>query len=233
MGVFDLQPARRNVHVELFLYRLHEKKQVDNLKVNQGEVDLNVVSHKKSLFTKRSNRHARALLDHGRRSLIRQTMTAKDIKNMSWAEDITRAVSRLLGVSSNDFRQNSPFGAASRTKSSLPSMEWSSMNLSIREITAEGFSASSISKPYKALTSMTGGFPANTACAPEWCFNMYTKRIPDGQKHTSVGLSIMNARVYTDGKFADNKGTYIFPPAGECWTLPSFCSVKPKTHRFL
>jgi outer membrane receptor for ferrienterochelin and colicin len=38
---------------------------------------------------------------------------------------------------------------------------------------------------------------------------MQTKHIPDNQRNTSIGLSVMNARVYTDGKFAQNKGSYI------------------------
>lgn len=39
----------------------------------------------------------------GDQPLSRQTLKSEDIKNMSFAEDITRAVVRLPGVASNDF----------------------------------------------------------------------------------------------------------------------------------
>jgi outer membrane receptor protein involved in Fe transport len=34
---------------------------------------------------------------------MRQTLTSEDIKMMGWAEDVTRAVQRIPGISANDF----------------------------------------------------------------------------------------------------------------------------------
>lgn len=56
---------------------------------------------------------------------------------------------------------------------------------------------------------MTGGFSAEYGDRQSGVFNMRTKRVRDDQRHTSIGLSIMNARLYTDGTFASNRGKYL------------------------
>ena len=57
---------------------------------------------------------------------------------------------------------------------------------------------------------LTGGFSAEYGNRQSGVFNMKTKQVADGERHISVGLSMMNARFYTDGKFANNKGSYLF-----------------------
>ena len=56
---------------------------------------------------------------------------------------------------------------------------------------------------------LTGGFSAEFGNRQSAVFNMKTKQIPAGQTRTSVGFSVMNARLYTDGTFAKNKGSYL------------------------
>ena len=62
---------------------------------------------------------------------------------------------------------------------------------------------------------------------------MRTRDNTDGKRHSSVGLSVMNARLYTDGGFSDGKGTYqvsvrrsmldlMFKAVGQTETLPAF-----------
>ena len=105
-GRFLISNLPEGTYTLSFSFIGYTKKHLDNLKVSQGEaVDLNVVSLQEEAFSL-----SEVTVTPGRFSIMggaplsRQTMTAKDIKNMSWAEDITRAVSRLPGVSSNDLR---------------------------------------------------------------------------------------------------------------------------------
>ena len=211
-GRFLISNLPEGTYTLSFSFIGYTKKHLDNLKVSQGEaVDLNVVSLQEEAFSL-----SEVTVTPGRFSIMggaplsRQTMTAKDIKNMSWAEDITRAVSRLPGVSSNDFSSKFTVrgGESDEVIITLDGMELYEP-FHQRDYGGGLFSIVDI-ETIQGIDLMTGGFPAEYGMRQSGVFNMYTKRIPDGQKHTSVGLSIMNARVYTDGKFADNKGSYIF-----------------------
>ncbi|MCB0559821.1 MAG: TonB-dependent receptor [Lewinellaceae bacterium] len=211
-GRFLISNLPEGTYTLSFSFIGYTKKHLDNLKVSQGEaVDLNVVSLQEEAFSL-----SEVTVTPGRFSIMggaplsRQTMTAKDIKNMSWAEDITRAVSRLPGVSSNDFSSKFTVrgGESDEVIITLDGMELYEP-FHQRDYGGGLFSIVDI-ETIQGIDLMTGGFPAEYGMRQSGVFNMYTKRIPDGQKHTSVGLSIMNARVYTDGKFADNKGAYLF-----------------------
>ncbi len=140
----------------------------------------------------------------------RQTLSGEDIKNMSWAEDITRAVSRLPGVSSNDFSSkfNVRGGENDEVLMTIDGMELYDP-FHARDIGGGLFSIVDI-ETIQGIDLLTGGFSAEYGNRQSAIFNMKTKRIADGQRHTSVGLSIMNARFYTDGTFAKNKGSYLF-----------------------
>jgi TonB dependent receptor/CarboxypepD_reg-like domain/TonB-dependent Receptor Plug Domain len=146
----------------------------------------------------------------GNERLSRQSLTSKDIKNMSWAEDITRAVSRLPGVSSNDFSSkfNVRGGEADEVLMTLDGMELYDA-FHQRDIGGGLFSIVDI-ETIQGVDLLTGGFPAEFGNRQSAVFNMRTKRIANGQRHTSLGFSIMNARLYTDGTFAKNKGSYLF-----------------------
>ena len=140
----------------------------------------------------------------------RQTLSGEDIKNMSWAEDITRAVSRLPGVSSNDFSSkfNVRGGENDEVLMTIDGMELYDP-FHARDIGGGLFSIVDI-ETIQGIDLLTGGFSAEYGNRQSAVFNMKTKRIADGQRNTSVGLSIMNARFYTDGTFAKNKGSYLF-----------------------
>lgn len=145
----------------------------------------------------------------GDANLSRQTLAGKDIKNMSWAEDITRAVARLPGISSSDYSSKFTIrgGEDDEVLITLDGMELYEP-FHQRDFSGGLFSIVDI-ETIQGIDLMTGGFSADYGNRLSGVFNMQTKHIADDQKNTSVGLSIMNARVYTDGKFANNKGSYI------------------------
>lgn len=169
----------------------------------------------------------------GEENLSRQTLTARDLKNMSWAEDITRAVARLPGISSSDYssRFSVRGGEANEVLIALDGMELYDP-FHQRDYSGGLFSIVDI-ETIRGVELMTGGFSAEYGNRLSGVFNMRTKHIAENQSHRSIGLSVMNGRAYADGKFSDNKGTYLvsvrrsmldllFRAAGATENLPSF-----------
>ena len=146
----------------------------------------------------------------GNERLSRLSLSSKDIKNMSWAEDITRAVSRLPGVSSNDFSSkfNVRGGESDEVLMTIDGMELYDP-FHQRDIGGGLFSFIDI-ETIQGIDLLTGGFSAEFGNRQSAVFDMKTKQIQHDQRHTSIGVSIMNARFYTDGSFAKNKGSYLF-----------------------
>ena len=62
----------------------------------------------------------------------------------------------------------------------------------------------------EGIELLTGGFSAEYGDRQSGVFNMTTKKAGDGRRHTSVGLSVMNARLYTEGPLAKGEGSYLF-----------------------
>ncbi len=175
----------------------------------------------------------------GAAPVAQQTLTEKDLKNMSWAEDITRAVSRLPGVSSTDFSSKFTVrgGEADEVLMTLDGMELYEP-FHQRDFVGGLFSIVDI-ETIQGIDLMTGGFGAEFGQRQSGVFQMKTKSIPDNQRKTSVGLSMVNARLYTEGKYASNKGSYLFSArrgmldllfkgVGKTETLPSFYDVMGK-----
>lgn len=234
-GSFLIAGLPAGTYTISFSFIGYSRKRLENLKVAQGEIlDLGVIQLEEEPFSLST-----VTVTPGRFSIMgsaplsRQTLTEKDLKNMSWAEDITRAVSRLPGVSSNDFSSKFTVrgGESDEVLITLDGMELYEP-FHQRDFAGGLFSIVDI-ETIQGIDLITGGFPAEYGMRQSGVFNMYTKKIPDNQRHTSVGLSIMNARVYTDGKFAGNKGSYIvsarrgmldatFKLIGETETTPIF-----------
>ncbi len=145
----------------------------------------------------------------GTKKIEKQTLTEKDLKNMSWAEDITRAVTRLPGVASNDFSSKFTVrgGESDEVLMVLDGMELYEP-FHQRDFVGGLFSIVDI-ETIRSVDLLTGGFGAEFGQRQSGVFQMKTKAIADNQNHSSVGFSVMNARVYTDGNFAKNKGKYM------------------------
>jgi outer membrane receptor for ferrienterochelin and colicin len=146
----------------------------------------------------------------GNSPVSRQTLSNEDMKNVSFAEDITRAVSRLPGISSNDFSSKFTVrgGEDDEVLFTLDGMELYEP-FHQRDYAGGLFSIVDI-ETIESVELLTGGFPAEYGDRQSGVFNMKTKNIPDGQRQTSIGVSILNARFYTDGNFAENRGKYQF-----------------------
>ncbi|KAA3599391.1 MAG: TonB-dependent receptor [Calditrichaeota bacterium] len=139
----------------------------------------------------------------------RQTLTERDIKNMSWAEDITRVVARLPGIAANDFSSKFTIrgGEADEVMINLDGMELYDP-FHQKDFVGGLFSIVDV-ETIEGIDLYTGGFSADYGNRQSGVFNMRTKKVRNGERKTSVGLSIMNARFYTQGAFAKEKGSYL------------------------
>ena len=145
----------------------------------------------------------------GGQDVSRQTLTSEQIKNMSWAEDVTRAVARLPGISSTDFSSKFTIrgGESDEVLITLDGMELYEP-FHQRDFAGGLFSIVDI-EVVEGIDLITGGFSAEYGNRLSGVFNMKTRRVEAGEQHTSVGLSLTTARFYTDGSFGNGKGSYI------------------------
>ncbi len=145
----------------------------------------------------------------GNAGISKQTLSQEDLKNMSWAEDVTRAVARLPGISSSDFSSKFAIrgGESDEVLITLDGMELYEP-FHQRDFSGGLFSIVDI-ETVDGIELMTGGYAADYGNRLSGVFNMRTKSIAPGQHNTSLGLSLMTARAYTEGSFADGKGSYI------------------------
>lgn len=139
-----------------------------------------------------------------------QTLSRRDISNMSFSEDVTRAVARLPGIASNDFSSKFTIrgGENDEVLMTLDGMELLDP-FHQRDFAGGLFSIVDI-ETIDGITLLTGGFPAEYGNRQSGVFDMSTRRVRDGERHTSLGLSLINARAYSDGTFDRNRGMYLF-----------------------
>jgi len=127
---------------------------------------------------------------------------------MSFSEDITRAVSRLPGVSSNDFSSKFTVrgGETDEVLITLDGMELFDP-FHQRDFSGGLFSIVDI-EAIQGVDLYTGGFSAEYGQRQSGVFQMKTKNITE-KRFTTIGLSIMNARIYTEGTFSNDNGSYL------------------------
>ncbi|UZR98978.1 TonB-dependent receptor [Chondrinema litorale] len=148
-----------------------------------------------------------SIMENG--SLSKQTLSSEDIHNMSFAEDITRVVARLPGVASNDYSSKFTIrgGEDDEVLITLDGMEF------YEPFHQRDFAGGLLSiidiETIQGVELITGGFSAEYGNRESGVFNLTTKQIKDNQRQSSIGLSVMNARAYTSGTFADNKWNYL------------------------
>lgn len=146
----------------------------------------------------------------GREPSPRQTLTSEDIKIMGWAEDITRAVQRIPGISANDFEAkfNVRGGEADEVLVLLDGMQIYKP-FHQKDFGGGLFSTVDI-EAIQGVDLLTGGYTAEYGDRMSGVLNMRSKTPSAGQRQTSLGFSLMNMRAFSMGTFARNKGSYLF-----------------------
>jgi hypothetical protein len=139
----------------------------------------------------------------------RHALRAEDIRTFpQLGEDIYRAVSRLPGLSYNDFAAGFYVrgGLHDQVLVLLDGMElYNPFHLKVQD----GFMSFIDVEGIRDVEMITGAFPAEYGNRLSGVFNLKSVSPQPNHPRTSVGLSFLNARVLTERSFASGRGQWM------------------------
>ena len=140
---------------------------------------------------------------------IRQTLSSEDIQIMGWAEDITRAVQRTPGIVSDEYGAQFSIrgGDVDEVLVQLDGMQIYKP-FHQKDFGGGLFSTVDI-EAIEGVDLLTGGFTADCGDRMSGVLNMRTKTPRGGRRETSVGVSLMNTRVFSMGPLRGGRGSYL------------------------
>lgn len=143
-------------------------------------------------------------------SISRRTLTRDEMKSITpLGEDIYRAVTRLPGVVGNDF--SSKFAVrGGRPEETLVLFDGLELYepFHLKDI-AGGIISIIDMEAIGSIDLMTGGFTADYGNKMSGVFNIQSTRMPARKRRISLGLSLMNARFFTENRFHEERGLWM------------------------
>jgi hypothetical protein len=210
-GFFKIQNLQAGTYNVIFSSIGFDQRKIENVSVENGQnLDLGLI-----LMAEGAISLDEVVVSPGSYSVMEKvksvashSLSKKNIEEMAIAEDITRTVSRLPGISASDYSSKFAIrgGEADEVLISLDGMElyepfhqrdYSGGLFCIVDIEAVG-----------SVNLMTGGFSAENGNRLSGVYDMRTKS-PEEKRKTKIGVSIMNASFYSEGRFGNNKGSYL------------------------
>lgn len=138
----------------------------------------------------------------------RKALTREEIQNIpQFGEDIYRAVTRLPGISGNDFSAKFTVrgGEHDEVLVLLDGLELYDP-FHLKDINGGALSIVDV-VAIEGIDLLTGGFPAEYGDRMSGVFDIRSTTAKPGQERHSVGLSFMNARVMSEGAF--DRGAWL------------------------
>jgi outer membrane receptor for ferrienterochelin and colicin len=146
----------------------------------------------------------------GKEPTVRQTLTKENLQTIPFGEDIYRAITRLPGVSANDFSAKFTVRGG-RNEEILVLMDGQELFEPFHLKDLDGGALSIVDvDAIEGIDLYTGGFPAEYGESLSGVFNMKSDGNKRGQSQTSLGISFMNARIMSQGNFQQDKGSWLF-----------------------
>ncbi|UCH10110.1 MAG: TonB-dependent receptor [Fidelibacterota bacterium] len=145
----------------------------------------------------------------GKGPTMRQTLTQEDMENITFGEDVYRALTRLPGVGANDFSAKFTVRGG-ENEEILVLLDGAEIYepFHLKDIAGGAFSFIDVGV-IEGVDLLTGGFPADYGNRMSGVLNMKTIRPPISTKHASVGLSMMNAHFRSKGTFNGSQGAWV------------------------
>ncbi len=139
-----------------------------------------------------------------------QTLTNEDVKMLGWAEDVTRALQRVPGVSGNDVVAKF-YIRGGDVDEVLVLLDGMQIYKPFHQKDFGGGLFSTIDvESIEDVDFSTGGFTAEYGDRMSGVLNMKTKKPRPGQEsQTSVGVSLISARAFTLRSFDNDKGSWM------------------------
>ncbi len=210
-GAFAISKIGNGKYALTLMHIGYTTKKYDNIQVSPGEiVDIQIIEmEEQPILLKEMVVTPGSYSIMGSESTVRQTLTSEDIKIMGWAEDITRAVQRVPGISANDFsaKFNVRGGDVDEVLVLLDGMQIYKP-FHQKDFGGGLFSTVDV-ETIAGLDLLTGGFTAEYGDRMSGVLDMKTKRAKEEKSQTSIGLSLMNARVFSMGSLNHDKGSWL------------------------
>ena len=140
-----------------------------------------------------------------------QSLTREDIQTVAqFGEDVYRTVTRIPGVTSDDYSARFSVRGG-RYENVLVLLDGQEIHEPFHVKDVNGGVVSIIdAEAVEGITLRTGGFPAEFGNRTSGVFDVTTRRPREPRRNMSIGLSLTNFRVTTDGTFSGNKGSWLF-----------------------
>ncbi|MCK4578916.1 MAG: TonB-dependent receptor, partial [Candidatus Marinimicrobia bacterium] len=123
-------------------------------------------------------------------------------------EDIYRAVSRLPGITSNDFAAGF-YVRGGENEQVLVLLDGMEIYKPFHMQELDGFMSIIDVESIRSVDLITGAFPAQYGNRLSGVFNLKTISARPKQKRTSVAISFLNARLLTENSFAKGRGQWM------------------------
>ncbi len=139
-----------------------------------------------------------------------QSLTRDDIQTVAqFGDDVYRTVTRIPGVTSDDYSARFSIRGG-RYENVLVLLDGQEIHEPFHVKDVNGGVVSIIdADAVEGITLRTGGFPAEFGNRTSGVLDITTKMPRANRSSVSVGLSLTNLRVITDGTFAQNKGSWM------------------------
>jgi hypothetical protein len=146
----------------------------------------------------------------GSEAVAQQTLTQQEISTMpQLGDDFFRAVTRLPGMTSNDFSAKFTVrgGEYDEVLVMLDGLQIYEP-FHFKDIDGGVMSIIDVAA-VESIDLMTGGFPARYGDKMSAAFKIKSRQVPPDENRISVGLSFINARALAEGKFHQNRGSWL------------------------
>ncbi|UCE07972.1 MAG: TonB-dependent receptor, partial [bacterium] len=210
-GKFSITKLAVGNYNLIFSFMGYAKKRIENIVIEEGiSIDLDVVElEEQPILLKEIVVTPGRFAIMGNEPVARQTLTDEEIKNISFGEDLTRAIVRLPGISSNDFSAKFTVRGG-ESNEILVLMDGVQLYEPFHQKDYLGGLLSIIDiDVIDGIDLLTGGFSAEYGERMSGVFNIKSKKTPEIKRRTSLGISLMNARLFSEGTFAKNKGSWL------------------------
>lgn len=140
--------------------------------------------------------------------VVQQSLSKEDIRSVpQFGEDIYRAVSRLPGVAANDWSAQFTVRGGEHDEV-LVLLDGLELYEPFHFKDFGGIFSIVDVMAIDGIDLMTGAFPAMYGNHMSGVFNISSRSAPE-ETHTSVGISLMNARVISEGVFGQGRGHWL------------------------
>ncbi len=145
----------------------------------------------------------------GRQPFVRQTLTKQNLQTIPFGEDVYRAITRLPGVSSEDYSARFTIRGG-KNEDILVLMDGLQLYEPFHLKDVDGGVLSIVDvEAIKGIDLFTGGYPAEYGECMSGVFSINSSDAEEDRSQTSLGLSFMNSRFKSEGRFTHNRGSWL------------------------